>query len=295
MTKYPHDYLDGAGHDLAALYRKMLARLEVKLAPLIQRIQNATPAQIAVIRSTKQWQDAINSLRSDVDRTIRLRAEVIAKGLNRGYKGKYTDILYQAESFADTNLAVIRRQAGRKATERINAETPGRPSIARVLAGNAATTRSRLVDRVSTLLTQPMSDKQFERELRKVVTSDYTRAARVLQAEGARVVNGAAIDVFREIQDVVVEGVRGIQGLVLVWIHDDPMVARPYHRDVLHGSLADRDGYWHEADGQLARGPGMFPGIEHNAGCRCTLDVMEYTEWRATYGNLQPWSYDPGA
>ena len=135
--------------------------------------------------------------------------------------------------------------------------------------------------------------KQFSKALRQAVTSDYTRAARVLQSEGTRVVNGAAVDVFATLQETVIDGVRGIPGLVLVWIHDEPLTPRPYHRDVLHGSLPDRDGYWHESDGERARGPGMFPSVEHNAGCRCTLDLMEYTEWRETYGNLQPWSFDP--
>ena len=293
MTKFPHDYLDGAGRDLAALYRKLLARLEVRLAPMLKRIQGATPTEIAIIRSTKEWQDGIQALKADVDKAIKMRAEVIGKGLNRGYRGKYTDILYQAESFADTNLAAIRRQAGKKALDRINENIPGRPNVARVLAGNAVSSQVRVAEKITQLLTQPMTDKQFSKALRQVVTSDYTRAARVLQSEGTRVVNGAAVDVFATLQETVIEGVRGVPGLVLVWIHDEPLTPRPYHRDVLHGSLPDRDGYWHEADGEKARGPGMFPSIEHNAGCRCTLDLMEYTEWLSTFGNLQPWSHDP--
>lgn len=295
MTKFPQDYLKGASRDLASLYRKMLARLEARLAPLYKQVQGATPAEIAVIRSTKKWQDAISALKADVDKTVRLRSRVISAGLNRGYKGKYTDILYQAEQFASVNLSEMRRQASAKATQRINDVTPGRPTLARVLAGNAVTTTNRLTDKLTELLTKDMTDKQFARELRKAVTADYTRATRVLQTEGTRVINGAAVDVFQTLQQTIIEGVRGVPGVVLVWIHDDPLIARPYHRDVLHGSLADRDGFWHEDDGELARAPGGFPSIEHNAGCKCTLELMEYTEWKAAYGSNQPsWSYDPG-
>lgn len=295
MTKHPYQYLSGAGRDLAGVYRKLLARLEARLAPMYKQVQGMTPSQIAVLRSTKKWQDSISALNADVKRAIKLRSEVISKGLNRGYRGKYADILYQAESFADTNLAAIRRQTQRLAASKVTESVPGRPTLARVLAGNSATTKARVTERITQLLTSPMTDKQFNKALREVVTSDYTRAARVLQVEGQRVINGAAVDVFQTLQETVIDGVRGIPGLVLVWIHDDPVTPRPYHRDALHGSLPDKDGYWHEADGEKARGPGMFQSIEHNAGCRCTLDLMEYTEWRETYGNLQPWSYDPGS
>lgn len=299
--KYPYEYLKPAADEMAGLYRKSIARLQIKLAALMKSLSGAGLTQYSTITAATGYDEAIQALREEVSQIIAQRKFLIREGIERGYVARYSDVLYEAERIVQKKFPDWQREPTEQQLERAFSVRPASvPSFEAIIARNETITRARVANRIQELVTKPeMTAKEFMSGMRDVLTGDYGRSFRVLQAEGARTINTAAVDVFKTTKSTFLDSVRsagaGI-GAVLVWIHDEPITPREWHQDVLHGCLADEQGFWHDEDGDIATMPGGFSNPGNNINCRCTLELMSYDEWQAEFGgnDFPSWMHDPG-
>lgn len=299
--KYPHDYLKETADEMAAVYRRGLARLEIKMGALMRELERVDMASYRAIGSTREYADALGALRDEVESLLAQRKNLIQNGVHRGYVQKYTDTLYAAERIVKARFPEWAREPSpEQVAAAFTRRSASMPSFSAMLDKGAATTRAKLVDGVGNLMTRPnITADEFIGGIRTAFKQDFGRTYRAVHSFGAKPINEAAVSVFKTTKDLFLDKARQLGagvGAVLVWIHDDPTYPREYHATVLHGCLADADGYWHDADGDIARCPGGFGNDANNIGCRCTLDMMLYSEWLAEFGGREfpEWMYDPG-
>lgn len=284
MKEY-QTYTKPANKRLVNLYRAGLENLDQKLAELFKAGVPPTTEITALLK------DELRVL-------IAQRQKIIKDNLYRGSQKAYTDVLYQAGRLlgidvpktviSDADSAALIRKRPRSV-----------PSFSSLVKKHQKDTLAITPKRaVSNLPAKIESPSQVKDAFRKALTVDANISIRFVNAEMTRVINNAVNLAFETVTNP--EGIIGQliaatgQKMVKVWIHDSPMVPREYHRDVLDGSIPDRDGYWYQ-DGDRATGPGGFSDPKNNMNCRCTIEIMTVKEYLDTYGRsrLQPWSYLP--
>lgn len=284
MAEY-QTYTDPARARLVSLYRSGLRRLDTKLAKLYE---SGVPLKGDILRELK---DEVKTLAAQ-------RKVIIQEQLKRTGKVVYKDTLHTAARMVGVDI-----QLGEISDADVSALLRRRPrsvpSFQKLLKKHEKDSLSITPKRVSSLLPDDLTDQTKVRSaIKQGLTVDANITIRFTNAEATRLVNNAtnlAFDVIQDPQSTINKLIQaaGVT-LVKVWMHDSPMVPREYHRDVLDGSLPDRNGYWYQ-DGDKADGPGGFSDPKNNINCKCSIEVMTVDEYLATYGRsrLQPWSYLP--
>ena len=229
-----------------------------------------------------------------------LSAQTIIKdNLPRIAAKSYSDILYQAAKIVGVEVNVT-GLTDAEAAKLVRKRPKSVPEFDALLQKHAKESAFKAPIRAGRELGEMESAAETKTAIKWVLTADANETMRFTNAEATRVINNAVNLAFAVTQNPTTEINNLIRStgleLVKVWIHDSPAVPREYHRDVLHGSLPDRDGYWHQGDDK-ADGPGGFTEPGNNIGCRCSIEVMTVQEYLSRFGrgSLQPWSYLPSA
>lgn len=284
MAQY-QSYTKPANARLVRLYQAGLKNIEAKLATLYKT--NIPPKG-----------DVLTILREELKTLIAQRQVIIRDNLTRSAAKAYNDTLYRASrlvgievklnAFNDADAAALIRKRPRKV-----------PSFKKLVAKHAKDSRKITPLRVERLLPKELDDLgQVRTAIKQGLLVDANINIRFTNAEMTRIVNNAVNLSFETITNPgsTINQLIASTGMefVKVWKHDSPKVPREYHRDVLHNSLPDADGYWHQ-DGDKADGPGGFSDPANNMNCRCSIEIMTVKDYLDQYGRsyLQSWSYLP--
>lgn len=278
-------YTQDLNKSLVRVYRDGLNQLNTKLAKLWA--SGVPPTG-----------DVLDALRAEVKTLVAQRQIIIKRNLPRVAAKTYNDILHQAAKLTGVDVQ-INQLSDAEALKLVRIRPKSVPSFESLLKAKKVSSTRNTILRAQSELKSATTLEAAEAALKTVLTVDANNIIRFTNAEATRVINNAVNMAFETMADPTstinkLISVSGVE-LVKVWIHDSPAVPREYHRDQLHGSLPDEDGYWYEEDGDKADGPGGFSKPEHNMGCRCSIEVMTLEEWRSRFGEsyLQSWSYLP--
>jgi hypothetical protein len=247
-------------------------------------------------------------LRIKVDGAFYNRAIILKNDLSRGWDKAYTDILYQAERLAyspqiTNNKGVLPWNTRQKTLEEIRHQEEFEEfmreeseKVAQTLGADIAAEREYAKARLQKTLKGALSGagvtlQDWYKLLKEETEKSAGRYLRIVRTQGNHIINEARVTAFRsEFAERLIETLGGREGkaedeqgnrLVLVWMHDEPKVPRPWHKDILHKTVPDKNGLWWSSEsGRSASSPGGFGSPEEDANCHCYLQLMPISEAR---------------
>lgn len=240
--------------------------------------------------------EVLDLLKAEVSRLIAKRSEIITRNLKRHGARIYRDTLHEAARLCGLKVDLIPTELAR---DILQVRPKLAPSLRQSIRRHAVKTRRTVSSKIQALSKSDLADQGVVAgKIKDAFRIDLNKEIRLASAEATVVAtagNQIAMQALTDTDGAIGRLIASTgTKFVKVWEHDSPRVPRPYHQDVLDGSIPDKDGlWWHGASS--ATGPGAWDNPAHNPGCKCSIRLMTVSDYLSKFGlsKLQPWSYLP--
>lgn len=276
---------------LVQLYRKQINKLKQALTHIYKEYETLGVVDYKSMQRTDKLDTILQRLHGELKDTFRMRATIVKNDIKRASAAKYDDVLYTLEKIVSTRI-------GNRGT--VRKKVPHDTILERVYG----TKKPKLEDRFNSLnkrtsqemetviragIKENLALSDISKRVTGMIERDLGRVVQVNHLYSNTAVNAAVDIAIQSYPEKITNQLldeAGKDGLVKVWLHDDPKTARQGHI-LMHGTLADADGMFENPlTGKKAPYPGGFGSEAEDSGCCCSITVMtraDYESMKATF------------